>query len=696
MSKAPFLLEIGLEEMPARFVTGAMQQLQERVEEFLQQEQLGYESIEAYSTPRRLAVIVKGLDTKQADVVEEARGPSKEIALDEDGEWSKAAIGFSKGKGASLDDLEIKETENGEYVFVRVEKKGKDTAVLLQQMQDVITSMTFPKNMRWGHYSLRFVRPIHWIAAIFADSVIPFEITDVKTSRQSYGHRFLGTAVEITDVEAYRETLLQEHVLAHPEERKKAIVQQINMIEEEQGWQVPMDDELLEEVNNLVEYPTALFGQYEESFLELPKDVLITSMKEHQRYFPVEDKNGTLLPYFVTVRNGDHEHLENVQKGNEKVLTARLQDAMFFYQEDLKLNIDETTNKLDHIVYHEELGSVGDKVRRIQTLAKSYADAFQADEKEQEVAQRTAAIAKFDLVTYMVDEFSELQGRMGEVYALKAGEAEEVAIAINEHYMPRSAGDTPAQSRAGAIVSVADKMDTIVTSFSIGLKPTGSQDPYALRRQAAGIVQTLLFHEVPADLGDLVSEAIQIAKTNGIEIADAANLQEEIEEFFRMRIKNQLLDTGIRYDVIDSILAKKIKRVDVLQAAAQFLNEKANDPAFKRTVEALSRVTNIAKNTALEEAVISRDLFEQNEEIVLYESYLQVQAELPAAMKRSDIASAYLTLEQLVPVIDNYFEEIMVMSDNEALKNNRLALMAHLSVLIQSFADFRKLVLTST
>jgi glycyl-tRNA synthetase beta chain len=382
MSKQDLLIEIGLEEVPAGYVTDAMNQLTEKLTYWLDDKKLSYGTVKSYSTPRRLAVLVKDVAEKQPDIEEEAKGPARKIAQDENGNWSKAAIGFTKGQGASVEDIFFKEINGVEYVHVQKFIKGQDSKTLLAEIRQLITGLTFPKNMRWGSQEMRYIRPIKWIVALFGNDVIPFEIAGVTTNSFSYGHRFLGNKVEIAAPSLYEVTLIEQFVLADPIKRKEAINTQLTALENEQNWDIPIDEDLLEEVNNLVEYPTALFGKFEEEYLSLPDEVLVTTMKEHQRYFPVRNKKGELLPFFVTVRNGDHNHLENVARGNEKVLRARLSDANFFYKEDQKRKIEDAVQKLDKIVFHEELGTLGEKVKRVVKLSSLLAEKIHVDNVE--------------------------------------------------------------------------------------------------------------------------------------------------------------------------------------------------------------------------------------------------------------------------------------------------------------------------
>ncbi len=458
----------------------------------------------------------------------------------------------------------------------------------------------------------------------------------------------------------------------------------------------PINEDLLEEINNLVEYPTALSGSFDVSYLELPQEVLITSMREHQRYFPVEDENARLLPKFVTVRNGNEEHIENVRKGNEKVLRARLADGRFFYEEDQKLPPEQAAAKLDNIVYQEGLGTIGDKVRRIQGLSLAAAKKISLPEEAQENIRRGAFLSKFDLVTLMVDEFTELQGIVGEKYALLAGENETVARSIREHYLPRFAGDMTPSSKEAAVIGLADKMDTVVTAFGIGAVPTGSQDPNGIRRHAAGAVAIMLAQELPITVEGMIQQTMEIAAKAGVLKRPEEELAIELQEFFKQRIRNLLLERSISHDVCDALLQGDIGYIYILVNKAGFLQAQKNKASFKETVEALSRVTNISKKAELDAAPVRTELMENDQEKQLMKAHEELAASLPSLLQDNSMEEALQELEKLSPYINDYFEHVMVMSDDEAVKQNRLAQMIQLSGLIQTFADFRYLVFTES
>ncbi|MDM5298779.1 glycine--tRNA ligase subunit beta [Bacillus pumilus] len=679
MNKQDVLLEIGLEEMPARFMPESTKQLGEKVKAWFVSQNISFEDVALFNSPRRLAVLVKGVAEKQEDIKEEAKGPAKKIAQDTDGNWTKAAEGFARGQGASTDDLYFKEIKGVDYVHVQKFEEGKQVKDLLPALGDIALSLNFPKNMRWGNKDLRYIRPIKWIVCLFGQEVIPVDIAGVKSGRETRGHRFLGTTAIIESPATYEQTLQDQFVIADSDKRKQLITEQLGALSTEKGWVIPVDPELLEEVNDLVEYPTVLFGSFEEEFLALPEEVLVTTMKEHQRYFPVKNEQGELLPYFITVRNGNSEALENVARGNEKVLRARLSDAAFFYKEDEKLVIEDNIQKLDKVVFHEKLGTIGDKLKRVTAIAVRLASHIGADDETTKRVERAASISKFDLVTQMVNEFPELQGIMGEKYAKALGEHEEVAKSINEHYMPRFAGDQAPSTLIGAIVAVADKLDSICSFFSIDVIPTGSQDPYGLRRQASGIVQILLDRHWNISCKELLAIA-------QIEEAHEAALI----EFLTQRLKYVLQAKNIRHDVVDAVLdVENIEPYAVVKKAA-VLEESVKQEHFKETAEALGRVISISKKG--EDLEIQPALFENKHEQVLFEAYQQVDATVKEHVAAGQYKLALDALDTLKAPIVHYFDHTMVHADDEKLKQNRLAQMVKLAKVIQSFANMNDLI----
>lgn len=687
------LLEIGLEEVPARFVRAAMNQLKEKTSKWLTDSRIEFGTVHAYATPRRLAVLVEAVAEKQADLSEQVKGPSRKIALDESGEWTKAALGFAKSQGVEPSQLYFQELSGVEYVYANKSSAGTSTAdVLPEGLTNIITSMTFPKNMRWGAEDLRFVRPIRWLVALFGADIVPLSLAGVQSGNISRGHRFLGSDTVIGQPLEYKERLREQHVLVDTAEREQLIVTQIKELAEKQGWDIAVKEDLLEEVLFLVEYPSVLFGTFDDSFLHIPQEVLITSMREHQRYFPVLDKQGELLPYFVTVRNGDLTSIDVVAKGNEKVLRARLSDAKFFYAEDQKLKIGDALAKLENIVYHEELGTVADKVRRIRQTADALSALLGADKETAEAVSRTADICKFDLVTQMVYEFPELQGIMGEDYAHKAGETEVVAKAINEHYQPRHAGDRAPASLTGAIVSLADKIDTIVGCFSIGIIPTGSQDPYALRRQASGIVQMVLAHSLKAELSQLFEASLAVHEQRGMK-RSADEVRQSLNDFFGLRVKNVLTEQASRYDVVDAVMASGFDDLLLTVERALVLNGWTSGEQraeAKPVADAFTRVCNLAAKATT--AAVDPALFEEQAEKDLYETWQNVHTHVEVSLSNGDVKSALTVLSGLKEPINAFFDAVMVMAEDEAVRANRLAVLSAVAGDVNRFADFTKLV----
>ncbi|EUJ24999.1 glycyl-tRNA ligase subunit beta [Listeria grandensis FSL F6-0971] len=685
MSK-DFLLEIGLEEMPAKYITASVKQLQERIEKWLAENDLEYKATEVYSSPRRLSVIVKALAEKQADRVEESKGPAKKIAKDADGNWSKAAQGFARGQGVDPETLEFREINGVEYIYLTKEVKGAATIDLLPEMRQIITSMTFPVSMHWADYDMKYIRPIKWLIALFGDSVIPFEITNVSTSNETRGHRFLGGSALVASPADYEETLLSQFVVADATKRKAAIVSQIKEIEGMQNWTIPIDEDLLEEVTNLVEYPTVLHGTFDEAYLKLPEEVLVTTMKEHQRYFPVVDEAGNLRPYFITVRNGNHEHLETVAKGNEKVLRARLSDGDFFYQEDLKITIDEAVAKLGNIVFHEKLGTLTEKMIRVKKVALIIAEQLQMTEAQKVKIARAADIYKFDLVTNLVGEFPELQGIMGEKYALLQGEDAEVATAIREHYMPTSADGELPQSDIGALLAVADKLETLTGFFCVNIVPTGSADPFSLRRSALGIMRIIQAKNWDIRLLSVLADTIDIERAEGLNTIPSEEVFEQVELFLQNRLRAILSDQQIRHDIIDAVVSAGSNIVPELIERAELLNKNRDAEWFRPTMEALARVVNISKKHQ-GDVTIDPALFENESEQQLFDAVQKLKQDYPTLV----IVDRLRAFAALRTAIDAYFDNTLVMSDDEAVRNNRLALLFELASFIKEFAQIEEI-----
>ncbi|MFD1363027.1 glycine--tRNA ligase subunit beta [Lentibacillus salinarum] len=679
------LVEIGLEELPARFVNDAENQLLHKTENWLADSRIAYTSIQSFSTPRRLAVQINEVAEEQTSLEEEVKGPALKIAQDEAGNWTKAATGFTKGQGKTVDDIYTKDVKGTTYIFVKKQIVGQPTKALLPQFSDILTAIQFPKNMRWADHTLRYARPVRWIMALFGEDVIPFEITGVKTSNQTYGHRFLGDVVTLASPTGYEEALENQYVIVNPEKRRQMIIDGMKKAEAAKGFSIPADDALLWEVCNLVEYPTVFVGSFDASYLTLPADVLTTSMKEHQRYFPVKSNDGELLSYFVAVRNGDDYALNTVSRGNEKVLRARLSDAQFFFEEDQKQSIDYYLEKLDRIVFQEKLGTIGDKVKRVTATADELSQWLNLDDETRASTVRAAEICKFDLPTNMVNEFTNLQGIIGETYALNAGEKSTVARAVAEHYLPGQAGGKLPETIEGAIVSVADKLDTIVGCISAGLIPSGSQDPYGLRRQATGVLKILQVFNWNLTVESLL--ALTERQFGEMDLAQSESQQARtaIDQFFRHRITYLLKEWSIDPDVIHAVLADDMGVMTYMMAKAENLSRERNNPDFRPVQEALVRVLNLAAKT--DRKAVSRDVFKTASEQQLYETYLTVRGSYYHANHEQDADEALQQLGKLSQPIHNFFDHNMVMTDDETTRHNRLALINNIAGLIYDYAD---------
>ncbi|TFH44154.1 glycine--tRNA ligase subunit beta [Streptococcus equinus] len=671
------LVELGLEELPAYVVTPSEKQLGDRMAAFLKEKRLAFEGIQTFSTPRRLAVRVLGLADAQTDLTEDFKGPSKKIALDADGNFTKAAQGFVRGKGLTTDDIEFREVKGEEYVYVTKHEAGKAAKEVLVDIPEILSAMTFPVNMHWANNTFEYIRPVHTLTVLLDDEALDLDFLDIHSGRVSRGHRFLGHETEIASADSYEEDLRKVFVIADAKERQEMIVNQIKAIEKAENVRVEIDDELLNEVLNLVEYPTAFMGSFDTKYLEVPEEVLVTSMKNHQRYFVVRDLDGNLMPNFISVRNGNEKHIENVIKGNEKVLVARLEDGEFFWREDQKLKIADLVAKLDNVTFHEKIGSLSEHMSRSKVIAAYLAEKAGASAEESKALARAAEIYKFDLLTGMVGEFDELQGIMGEKYALLAGEDAAVATAIREHYLPNSAeGDLP-ETKVGALLALADKLDTILSFFSVGLIPSGSNDPYALRRATAGVVRIMDAFGLKIPMDELIDNLYALS-------FDSLTYEHkaEVMDFIRARVE-KMMSKSVSKDIKEAVLAGSNFVVAEMLEAADALVEASKAEGYKSAVESLSRVFNLAEKAQAGVAV-DASLFENDEEKAL----AQAAADLNLAGSASDKLAQLFALSS---VIDKFFDNTMVMVDNEAVKNNRLAILAELTAKASSVAAFNKL-----
>ncbi|KRN22181.1 glycine--tRNA ligase subunit beta [Lacticaseibacillus camelliae] len=685
---ATYLLEIGLEDMPAHVVTPSVNQFAQKAGKFLKDNHLDYETINTYSTPRRLTIEVLGLADKQADTEEDVKGPAKKIAQDADGNWSKAAIGFTRGQGMTVDDIEFRELKGVEYVYLHKQTAGKPAAEILPGLIDVVKGLTFPTRMKWGNYDFEYIRPIHWLVSLLDDQVVPMQLLDIKAGRRTEGHRFLGHAIDLKQAGDYVEALRGEKVLVDAAERKALIRQQIAQIATDNHWKIDLDADLLEEVNNLVEWPTAFAGRFDQKYLDIPEPVLITSMKDNQRYFYARDADGKMVNAFIGVRNGNTEHLDNVIRGNVKVLTARLEDAAFFYAEDQKKTIAQFVERLKTVSFHDKIGSMTEKMARVGTIAGLLADHVGLAEADKQKLLRAAAIYKFDLVSAMVGEFAELQGVMGEVYAKLAGEDPVVAQAIREHYEPISADGALPESEVGTLLAIADKLDSIMSFFAVDLIPTGSNDPYALRRQAYGIVRMVAANHIGFDISALQKQVVaKLTQNDQLAGLDWEKNQTAVADFFRDRV-GQFLSTGkIRHDILDAVQNAPTVDVEGMIAAAKILTAHQDDADFKPTMEALGRVLRIADKSP-QNVAVDVSLFENSTEKSLHDAVSAVKAHFDAQPSEAN----YQALRGLTDVITDYFTETMIMADDERVRTNRLAELTGLANLIHQFGDITAVI----
>ena len=660
------LFEIGAEEIPAGFMPNILGQLKQLAETKLNDAHLPFESIATYGTPRRLALIVKGLADTSAEISERHKGPSASIAYDADGNATKAAIGFARGKGLDVADLVV---EDG-YIYAETKTAGvpaKD--IVTEMLPQLITGLNFPKSMHWGNLDAKFVRPVRWLVALLDEDVIPVEFATVKSGNVTRGHRFLGAdEITIKNAASYVETLKENFVMVDQDARRELISKQLHDIAASKNASIVWDDDLLEEINYLVEWPTALCGGFEESYLALPDAAIITPMKDHQRYFPLVDQDGKLLPMFLTVRNGSDHSIEVVQAGNERVLRARLDDAKFFFNEDRKKPLIDRQDGLTKIVFQEGLGNLADKTERLLTLGRVFSEECELHEDARVVLERATELAKTDLTTGMVTEFTELQGVMGKEYALLDGESPEVAEAIFEQYLPRFAGDVLPQTEAGKVLSIIDKIDNIVATFSRGLIPTGSQDPYALRRQTIGILNILLGSEWNISLRPIIVESMNLLNVP----ADKQDeLLGQVEEFITLRLKNIFLDREVPHHVIDLLLSNNELSVADAEGLVKALLANRIDENVE-LVQAFTRMYNLVKDVTY--TGVDESLLKEEAERALYEMATKASEASIDAWDKNDYDAVVAVPATLVPAINKFFEDVMVMDKDEAIKANRLQL----------------------
>jgi len=682
------LLEIGTEEIPAGFIPQALMDLGSLAKKELEASRIDFNGIKTLGTPRRLVLVIESVSEKQRDEETKKIGPSKQSAFDEKGNPTKAAIGFAKSQSVPVESLTMIQTEKGEYVCAVKKVAGRPTSETLSTLLPKwILSIPFQKSMRWADVPIRFARPIHWILALFGGKVVPFGVGNIRSGNMTYGHRFMHSGpIPVKDFQSYLQKTREAFVIVDPVERKKRIEDEMIREGAKVSGRVLKDEELLNEVNFLVEYPVALCGTFDNKFLSLPREILVHSMKEHQRYFPLVDDHGTLLPHFVCISNIKPKNREVVVKGNEKVLRARLSDAAFFFEDDLKISLEERVEQLKKVVFQAKLGTSYEKVMRFKQLALWMTERI--DPKLKEMAGRTCLLCKADLVTGMVGEFPKLQGIVGREYARLSKERPEVAEAIYEHYLPGFAGDRLPSSPIGDIVSIADKMDTIVGCFGVGLLPTGTADPFGLRRQALGIIRIILEKKYSISLRGLIEESEKQLKEKMKR--PGQQVKDEVLEFFRVRYQNFLLDKEYPFDVTDAVLSISFDELLDVQGRMDALRKAKGWKDFESIVIAFKRAMNILKGSPPKKE-INPSLFAEPAEQSLYQSFLNAKEKIGSLLNQRDYPSALLEMTRMKKPIDEFFEGVMVMVEDEVIRNNRLALLDDIGKVFLRIADFSKL-----
>lgn len=671
-----FLFEIGVEELPSRYVNSSEKELEKLISEKLKEERIGYKSLNSYSTPRRVAVLAEGLSDKQEELYKKSLGPSVEAAF-KDGKLTKAGEGFLKGQDAKESDIKIIENEKGKYISIEKYYAGKDTREILPNILDSsIRSLSFDKSMKWSDKQFRFARPIKWILALLDNEILNFEFEGIKSSNKTRGMRnFASQEIEVKDIMNYENILEKNFVIADSGKRRERILNSIKENCENDGDKVIVNDYLLDEVVNLVEYPYAIKGEFSENYLDLPEDIITITMETHQRYFPVRNSNGKLSNKFVLIRNAP-EYSELVKNGNEKVIEPRLADAKFFYDEDLKVKLAENVEKLKHVVFQKDMGTIYEKIERMGKITDYLVEVLNLSDKKEDI-KKTVYLSKADLVSNVIGEkeFTKLQGFMGEIYARHEGEKESVAKGIFEHYLPRYQGDILPTTIEGAVSGIADKIDTIVGCFSVGLIPTSSKDPYALRRAAQGIISVCLSQNLDINYSDLIDKTLEIFKEEKKISGKEEEVLLQIKEFFKQRLL-YILSEDLNKELITYIINIE-DRIVTLKNRAAILEELSKTDKFEILVNLLKRTRNILKENKVKLEAVKESIFEKSEEQELF-NYIK---DLEKTINNQEFYHIIETLLKNAHIINNFFDNVMIIVDNESVKNNRLNLLKSLEKL---------------
>ncbi|WP_297281919.1 glycine--tRNA ligase subunit beta [uncultured Anaerococcus sp.] len=683
-----YLLEIGVEEIPSDYIEPTKSQLKEKFEKLIADNKLTVDEIRVESTPRRFAIFLENINASESDELISIKGPSTAIAYDEDGNPNKALLGFLKGQGADLSDVIVKDVNGSDYIFIEKKEESKSVEeVLRENVYDLVKSITFNRSMRWGGKSIRWARPIRYFVSILDDKVLEFDAEGIAVGNVTKGHRTLGSNhIEIQSIDDYENLLRDNYVILSDKERRDLIIRGLNKINMEKGGEFMKDEDLLHEVVNIVEYPTVLAGDIDEKYLALPKEVVVTPMKDHQRYFPVLDESGNLLPYFLLVRNGDDNHGENVVLGNKKVLVARLEDAKFFYDIDTSKPLETYVEELKTLTFFEGLGNMYQKTQRLVDLTSKYQQQLNLGEDIKDDLERAAYLSKADLVTKMVIEFTELEGTIGRIYAKESGESDRVATAIEEQYLPKSAGGALPKTITGIVLSIADKIDSIAGLYAIERYVTGSQDPFGLRRRALGLINIILKNNIDVDLKNLINDSLIVyTEKNGLPFDYDTTMEKSIA-FIKDRLRNLLIDDGYRYDVVNSVINSNdtniLRIAQRVEAVSKFIED--ND----ETLSYFTRVNNLAKDKSLTE--VNQDLLENDLERKFYETIMDL--EQGPFQNSEDYKHELSLIANTQEVGNDYLDNTMINVEDEAIKNNRLAMLNILANRINKVFEISEIV----
>lgn len=686
------LLEIGAEEIPAGYIAPALEAIASNLLKKMSAASIEYGDVKTFGTPRRLAVMVEGVAAKQPTVSKDVLGPPTKVAYDADGQPTMAAVKFAEKVGVPIKALKSQNTEKGSYLSARVTERGVATKTLLKKfLPEVILATPFPKTMKWAELNIQFARPMYSIMALLGSSIVSFGLGNLKSGRHTYGHSFMHPGkVKIDHPEAYLDSLKNVQVIADIETRKKMVIQEIERAASAVGGKVLPDEELVDIVTNLVEYPIATAGKFDDEFLEIPREILITAMREHQKYFAVIDENGRLMPYFIAVNNTRTKDLDLVATGHQRVLRARLSDAQFFFRSDVKVSFGPWMEKLEGVLFQAKLGSMQEKVGRVKRLAAYLADAEGMDAGFKTRVSRAAELCKADLVSQVVVEFPKLQGVMGRVYASVAGEPDDVATAVEEHYRPTYSGGQLPNTATGAVLAIADKIDSICGCFSVGLIPTGASDPYALRRQGIGIVNIMLDKGFTFSLNDLIVKSLELFHEKAdFPIQETA---EKVHAFIQNRMAHILVEKGFSKDVVAAVTSAGAENVPNVWQRVKALQDLKGAPDFEPLAAAFKRVVNIIKKTAGgPQGQVREDLLSHATEKELFAAFKEVQGKVAELIINNDFEKALLIIASLKDSVDAFFDGVLVMAEDAEVRNNRLALLGSIAALFDQFADFSKL-----